>query len=75
MQRSSKSIVVKQQGGRGTLAACPPAPRTQLAPGKRRPEEPQPPPPPPPPGSLCCKCLRYALSTLQLTLYILVKYI
>jgi len=49
MQRSSKSIVVKQQAGCGVLAACPPAPRTQLAPGKRRPE----PRPPPPPGSLC----------------------
>lgn len=34
MQRSSKSIVVKQRGGLAALAACPP--RARLAPAARR---------------------------------------
>lgn len=72
MQRSSKSIVVKQRGGRAVLAACPPAAR--LAPAERCRRRPR------SPGlemlaASRIKCLRYALSTLQLTLYILVKYI
>lgn len=72
MQRSSKSIVVKQRGGWAALAACPPW--TRLAPAERRHRRPQ------SPGlwtlaASAENALRYALSTLQLTLYILVKYI
>lgn len=38
MQRSSKSIVVKQQGGWAALAVCPPG--TRLAPAERTPASP-----------------------------------
>lgn len=66
MQRSSKSIVVKQRGGRAALAACPPGAR--LAPAARRHRCPA-----AAAGSRALCAVPFL--PLRLTLYILVKYI